>query len=107
VPKWCYAKFGLDDFCEAVKKMGIESVELLDPADWAVVKKHGLTCAVCNGPDSIDYGFNRVEHAFILPGQNFYEKKGKNSWKVAVKANTKKLTIGFLHYYVGTEIWSL
>jgi hydroxypyruvate isomerase len=26
------------------------------------VKKVGLTCAMCNGPDSIPYGWNRVEH---------------------------------------------
>jgi hydroxypyruvate isomerase len=26
------------------------------------VKKAGLICAMCNGPDSIGYGWNRVEH---------------------------------------------
>ena len=62
VSKWCYPSFALDEFCESVKKMGIESVELLGPADWPIVKKHGLVCAMCNGPDSIPYGFNRVDH---------------------------------------------
>jgi len=62
VSKWCYGKFPLDDFCQAVKQMGIESVELLDAKDWPTVKKHGLICAMCNGPDQIGYGWNRVEH---------------------------------------------
>jgi len=35
---------------------------LLGANEWPTVKKYGLTCAMCNGPDRIDYGFNRVEH---------------------------------------------
>lgn len=62
VSKWCYGKIPLDEFCLAVKAMGIESVELLGEQEWPTVKKHGLTCAMCNGPDRIDYGWNRVEH---------------------------------------------
>jgi hydroxypyruvate isomerase len=62
VSRWCYGKITLDDLCVACKKMGIESIELLGPDEWATVKKHGLTCAMCNGPDRIDYGFNRVEN---------------------------------------------
>ncbi len=62
VSKWCYGKISLDDMCKACKEIGIESVELLGPDEWATVKKHGLVCAMCNGPDSIGYGWNRVEH---------------------------------------------
>ncbi len=62
VSQWCYGGIPLDDFCQAVKKMGLLSVELLGPKDWPTLKKHGLVCAMCNGPDSIGYGFNRVEH---------------------------------------------
>jgi hydroxypyruvate isomerase len=62
VSKWCYGKIPLADFCQAVKEMGIESVELLGPSEWPVVKQQGLTCAMCNGPDQIGYGWNRLEH---------------------------------------------
>jgi hydroxypyruvate isomerase len=73
VSAWCYnslfnagkdkpAKMSFEDFCRACKAMGLESVELLGEAEWKVVKKVGLTCAMCNGPDRIDYGWNRVEH---------------------------------------------
>ncbi len=73
VSAWCYgslfnpqkdkpAKMSFEDFCKEVAKLGIESVELLGPAEWGAVKKAGLTCAMCNGPDSIPYGWNRIEH---------------------------------------------
>jgi hydroxypyruvate isomerase len=73
VSAWCYgglfnpdknkpAKMSFEDFCRACSQMGLESVELLGPSDWPAVKKAGLTCAMCNGPDSIPYGWNRVEH---------------------------------------------
>ena len=73
VSAWCYgslfnagkdkpAKMSFEQFCKEVAAMGLESVELLGPAEWPAVKKAGLTCAMCNGPDSIPYGWNRVEH---------------------------------------------
>jgi len=62
VSRWCYGKLSLDDLCRAAKRIGIESIELLGADEWPVVRKHGLTCAMCNGPDKIGYGFNRIEH---------------------------------------------
>jgi hydroxypyruvate isomerase len=73
VSAWCYgslfnpgknktAKMTFEDFCRECARMGLESVELLGPAEWPAVKKAGLICAMCNGPDSIPYGWNRVEH---------------------------------------------
>jgi hydroxypyruvate isomerase len=70
---WCYstllnasrdkpAQMSLEEFCSACAKLGLESVELLGPSQWPSVKKAGLTCAMCNGPDNISYGWNRVEH---------------------------------------------
>jgi len=52
----------LDTLCGHAAKIGIKSVELLGEADWPVVAKHGLTCAVANGPTSIGTGWNRVEN---------------------------------------------
>ncbi len=73
VSAWCYnglfnpgkdkaAKMTFEDFCRECYKIGLESVELLGAAEWPTVKKVGLTCAMCNGPDSIPYGWNRVDH---------------------------------------------
>jgi hydroxypyruvate isomerase len=77
VSAWCYgslfnagkdkpAKMTFEDFCRACANMGLESVELLGPNEWPAVKKAGLTCAMCNGPDSIPYGWNRVDHHDVL-----------------------------------------
>jgi len=65
---WCFRAFyTLPEFCKEVKALGFESVEILGPADWKVVKDAGLTCAV--GMDSfcnISKGFNDPKnHAFL------------------------------------------
>ncbi|MFN8668851.1 MAG: TIM barrel protein [Gemmatimonadaceae bacterium] len=59
VCQWCYSNMPLDDLCAAAKRIGLLSVELLSEKDWPVVKKHGLTCAMANGPSTIPVGFNR------------------------------------------------
>ena len=80
VSAWCYgglwsagknkpAKMSFEDFCRECASMGLESVELLGAAEWPAVKKAGLTCAMCNGPDNIPYGWNRVEHHDDLLGK--------------------------------------
>ncbi len=65
--KWCYPKVSLDDLCTAGKQFGLQSIELLDPPDFATVKKHGLHCAMVsfpqkNGIGTIPKAFNRLEH---------------------------------------------
>jgi len=74
---WCYgslvdsqggkpAKMTFEDFCREAANIGLQSVELLGPSQWPTVKKAGLICAMCNGPDSISYGWNRLEHHDVL-----------------------------------------
>jgi hydroxypyruvate isomerase len=41
VCKWCYPKISLDALAGAAKGIGLDSIELLDPADWPVVQRHG------------------------------------------------------------------
>ncbi|MEE2775646.1 MAG: TIM barrel protein [Acidobacteriota bacterium] len=48
VCKWCFRDFTVDELCEAGAAMGLRSVELLGPEDFATVKKHGLVCALTN-----------------------------------------------------------
>jgi hydroxypyruvate isomerase len=68
VCKWCYPKIPLPDLAAAAKDLGLSSIELLGPADWPVLKAHGLTCAIANGPSTIPDGFNRREnHAKLVP----------------------------------------
>lgn len=59
VSKWCFGNIPLDEFCVICKSIGIESIELLDPKDWPIVQKHGLTVAMAQGAGlGIDRGFN-------------------------------------------------
>jgi len=68
VSQWCFPAIPLPDLARAVHPMGIESIELLEPADWPVVRQHGLLCAMGRGPDTITDSFNRREnHARLVP----------------------------------------
>ncbi len=63
VSQWCYGDIPLEEFAKACKDMGIESIELLNEKDWAVVSKAGLKCAVGYATDwGIPKGFNRKEN---------------------------------------------
>jgi hydroxypyruvate isomerase len=70
VCKWCFPNISLDDLAAAGRDMGLKSIELLNPDQWATVQKYGLTCAMSNaaGPGGIPRGFNRVEHhEWLIP----------------------------------------
>jgi len=61
VSQWCYNDIPLEDFVKACRDMGIESVELLEEKDWALVNSLGLKCAVGYATDwGIPKGFNRI-----------------------------------------------
>ncbi len=64
VCRWCFGSMPLDDLCVQAKAMGIASVELLNPDEWPVAQKHGLTCAVASyvKANPIPKGLNRLEH---------------------------------------------
>src|SRR5688572_18799250 len=67
VCKWCYPKQSIEELCTAGKEFGLRSVELLQPRDFEILKKHGLTCAMVSNPTvdglgGIERAWNRVEH---------------------------------------------
>src|SRR5215472_5678051 len=63
VCKWCYGQIPLEEFCQAGKKIGLQSVELLEVKDFPTLKKHDLLCAMVSGvPGGIPDGLNRVEN---------------------------------------------
>jgi hydroxypyruvate isomerase len=74
--KWCYPKVSLDDLCQAGKSMGLTSIDLVDPPDFPILKKHGLTTAMVSfptiaGPNgeqvgSIPHGFNNPAYHELL-----------------------------------------
>src|SRR5215813_12144232 len=59
VSRWCYSKIPMPEFCKAVKDMGLTAIDLLEEADWAVVRDHGLICSMgYAGGGSIRDGLN-------------------------------------------------
>lgn len=63
VCKWCYGSIPLEEFCQAGKKIGLQSVELLVVDDFPTLKKHDLICAMVSGvPGGITKGLNRLEN---------------------------------------------
>jgi hydroxypyruvate isomerase len=77
VCQWCYAKIPLEELCAAAAGMGLQSVELIQPADFATVRKHGLICAMVSFPTAtigdvkvggITKAWNRLEyHDALVP----------------------------------------
>src|SRR6185295_9410373 len=68
VSRWCYAKIPMPEFCQAVAGMGLTAIDLLDEADWAVVRDFGLVCSMAYaGGGSIRDGLNvRANHDAIV-----------------------------------------
>ena len=69
VSRWCFGKMTLDELCGHAARIGYQGIDLLEPKDWPVVRKHGLVCALgsLGGPVTIEKGLNRVEnHGPIL-----------------------------------------
>ncbi len=59
VCRWCYGSIQLEEFCVAAKKMGITAIDLVGPADWPVLQKHGIYSSMCNGAEiNLVDGFN-------------------------------------------------
>jgi hydroxypyruvate isomerase len=67
VCRGCFGKVSLDEACRMSKELGLVGIDLLNPSDFATVKKHGLTCTMVSFPVKDDVGsirkaFNRVEY---------------------------------------------
>jgi hydroxypyruvate isomerase len=62
---WCFNIAGemwdLDKMCQVTRDLGVDAVEIVPPADWGILKKYGLKCALSpNGMPGMPFvrGFN-------------------------------------------------
>ena len=67
VTRWPFRAFSVDELARMAKELGIASVELLEPSEYEIVRRHGLACAVgyATVPDPstrLTVGWNRPEH---------------------------------------------
>ncbi|WP_324678313.1 hydroxypyruvate isomerase family protein [Hymenobacter sp. GOD-10R] len=62
VCRWCFQSMSLEELCVAAKGMGIKGIDLVGPADWPTLKKHGLDSPMCNGAEiNLTDGFNDLK----------------------------------------------
>jgi len=64
VSRWCYQNIPLDKLCEAAARMGLQGIDLLQPAEYDVPRRHGLRCTMGYAADimTIPNGLNRREN---------------------------------------------
>lgn len=64
VCQWTYNFLSLEELCVEVKKMGLKAIDLIGPAEWHILKKHGLYCSMCytGGKRSLTEGWNDKDH---------------------------------------------
>jgi hydroxypyruvate isomerase len=61
VSRWPYQKIPLPEFCRALADIGLPAIDLLEEADWAIARQHGLVCSMgYAGGGSIKDGLNVV-----------------------------------------------
>lgn len=61
--RWCYNNTPLEVLADFGKEIGLQSIELLEPEEYKVVTKRGLTCAMANGSMiGIPNGFNNPDN---------------------------------------------
>lgn len=67
VCRWCFQDIPLEIFAKECTKMGISAIDLLKPAEWETVEKHGLVCSMATDDfANIEDGFNvRANHAAL------------------------------------------
>jgi hydroxypyruvate isomerase len=62
VVPWCFKPMPPEELIEHSKKLGLKSVELIDPKYWPLLKERGMTCAIA-GSHGFSKGFaNLDEH---------------------------------------------
>jgi hydroxypyruvate isomerase len=59
--RWCYGKIPLEDFCRQGAAIGLTGVDLVEPADWPVIRKYGIVPALTSGAGRIPEGWNRTD----------------------------------------------
>ncbi|MBA2562998.1 MAG: TIM barrel protein [Chitinophagaceae bacterium] len=63
VCRWTYAHLSVEELCFAVKKIGFNAIDLVGPADWPTLKKHGVFSSMCNGAEiSLTEGWNDKQY---------------------------------------------
>jgi hydroxypyruvate isomerase len=84
VCSWTYDFLSLEQLCVLAKKIGIKAIDLVGPADWPLLQKHGLDSSMCNGAEiGLVKGWNDPQyHATLITNYtNHIELVSKAGYK--------------------------
>jgi hydroxypyruvate isomerase len=62
VSRWCFRSWSIEELCANAKRLGMQGIDLVEPEDWPVIRKHGLVPSMVPGAGTIPVGFNRREN---------------------------------------------
>ena len=62
VVHWCFKPLSVEELARGAAAMGIKSVELVPPSEWATLKKYGLICAISSSHGFAKGFAHREEH---------------------------------------------
>ena len=63
VCRWPFSFLEIRELCRVVKETGFSAIDLVGPADWPVLKQHGIDSSMCNGAEiSLTEGWNHREY---------------------------------------------
>ena len=65
---WTFGDLSIDELCILVKKIGFRNIDLVEPKDFEILKKHGINCSMCTGAHiSLTEGWNNsVNHQTLI-----------------------------------------
>lgn len=62
VARWCLSQYSLEEILPRLKELGIDSIDLIGPNEFEVLKKHDFHCSMCEGAEiSLTEGWNRLD----------------------------------------------
>ena len=61
--RWCFESIPIDELAKSAATMGLQSVELVKPEEWSVLKSHGLICALTPSHGFVRGLNNKAHHA--------------------------------------------
>jgi hydroxypyruvate isomerase len=59
---WCFNPMPVVTLIEGAARLRLKSVELIPPADWPLLKKHGLVCAISSSHGFVKGFAHKEEH---------------------------------------------
>ncbi|WP_229796929.1 hydroxypyruvate isomerase family protein [Alishewanella tabrizica] len=69
VSRWTFGDLSLEELCLLVKSLGFSAIDLVGPADWPILKQHGIDSSMCNGAElNLEDGWSDSRfHAQLIP----------------------------------------